>query len=52
MALTRRPKKLPAVLSPEEVEKLIEAAPNTRYRMILLLWYLTRQLGSVANSQR
>ena len=28
MALTRRPKKLPVVLSPEEVEKLIEAAPN------------------------
>ena len=41
MALTRRPKKLPVVLSPEEVEKLIEAAPNIRYRMILLLLYAT-----------
>ena len=41
MALTRRPKKLPVVLSPEEVEKLIEAAPNIRYRMILLLLYST-----------
>jgi site-specific recombinase XerD len=41
MGLTRRPKKLPVVLSPEEVEKLIEAAPNIRYRMILLLLYST-----------
>jgi integrase/recombinase XerD len=41
MALTRRPKKLPVVLSPEEVEKLIEAAPNIRYRMILLVLYAT-----------
>jgi integrase/recombinase XerD len=41
MALTRRPKKLPVVLSPEEVEKLIEAAPNLRYRTILLLLYAT-----------
>src|SRR5262252_1353073 len=41
MALTRRPKKLPVVLSTEEVEKLIEAAPNIRYRMILLLLYAT-----------
>jgi site-specific recombinase XerD len=41
MALTRRPKKLPVVLSPEEVEKLIEAASNIRYRMILLLLYAT-----------
>jgi integrase len=41
MALTRRPKKLPVVLSAEEVEKLIEAAPNIRYRMILVLLYST-----------
>ena len=41
MALTRKPKKLPVVLSPQEVEKLIEAAPNIRYRMILLLLYAT-----------
>ena len=41
MGLTRRPKKLPVVLSSEEVEKLIESAPNIRYRMILLLLYST-----------
>jgi len=41
MGLTRRPKKLPVVLSVEEVEKLIEAAPNIRYRMILVLLYST-----------
>jgi len=41
MGLTRRPKKLPVVLSVEEVEKLIEAAPNIRYRMILVLLYAT-----------
>ena len=41
MALTRKPKKLPVALSPEEVEKRIEAAPNIRYRMILLLLYAT-----------
>lgn len=41
MALTRTPKKLPVVLSPEEVEKLIDAAPNIRYRTILLLLYAT-----------
>ena len=41
MGLTRRPKKLPVVLSAEEVEKLIEAAPNIRYRMILVLLYST-----------
>ena len=44
----RKPKKLPVVLSPEEVEKLIEAAPNIRYRMILVLLYSTglRQTGA------
>ena len=39
--LTRVPKKLPVVLSPEEVEKLIAAASNIRYRMILVLLYAT-----------
>lgn len=39
--LTRIPMKLPVVLSPEEVEKLIAAAPNIRYRTILLLLYAT-----------
>ena len=41
MKLTRVPKKLPVVLSPEEVEKLIAAAPNIRCRTILLLLYAT-----------
>ncbi len=41
MQLTRVPKKLPVVLSPEEVEKLIAAAPNLRYRTILLVLYAT-----------
>lgn len=35
--LTRVPKKLPVVLSQEEVEKLIEAAPNIRCPRLLLL---------------
>src|SRR3974377_1859627 len=41
MQLTRVTKKLPVVLSPQEVEKLIAAAPNIRYRTILLLLYAT-----------
>ena len=41
MPLTRVPKKLPVVLSPEEVETLIEAASNIRYRTILVLLYST-----------
>jgi integrase/recombinase XerD len=41
MGLTRSPKKLPVVLSPAEVEQLIEAAPNIRFRTILLLLYAT-----------
>lgn len=41
MQLTRVPKKLPVVLSAEEVEKLIATAPNIRYRTILLLLYAT-----------
>ena len=41
MQLTRVPKKLPVVLSVEEVEKLIAAAPNLRYRTILLILYAT-----------
>jgi integrase/recombinase XerD len=41
MQLSRVPKKLPVVLSPEEVESLIEAAPNNRYRTILVLLYST-----------
>jgi site-specific recombinase XerD len=38
---TRVPKKLPVVLRLEEVEKLIAAAHNIRYRTVLLLLYAT-----------
>ena len=41
IGLAKRPKKLPVVLSPEEVAQLIEAAPNIRHRTILLLLYAT-----------
>ncbi len=41
IGLAKRPKKLPVVLSPEEVTQLIEAAPNLRHRTILLLLYAT-----------
>jgi integrase/recombinase XerD len=41
LGLARRPKKLPVVLSPEEVTRLIEAAHNLRYRTILLVLYST-----------
>ena len=37
IGLAKRPKKLPVVLSPEEVTQLIEAAPNLRQRTILRL---------------
>jgi len=39
--LLKTPKKLPVVLSPEEVTRLIEAAPNLFYRTLLLLLYAT-----------
>jgi integrase/recombinase XerD len=41
MPLVRAPKKLPDVLSPEEVIRLIEAAPNLQHRTLLLLLYAT-----------
>ena len=41
LPLLKRPKKLPVVLSPEEVVRLIEAAPNLLYRTLLLLLYAT-----------
>jgi site-specific recombinase XerD len=41
IGIARRPKKLPVVLSPEEVTRLIEAARNMRYRTILLVLYAT-----------
>ena len=41
IGLTKRPKKLPVVLSQEEVMQWIEAAPNLRHRTILLLLYAT-----------
>lgn len=41
LPLLKTPKKLPVVLSPEEVTRLIEAAPNLLYRTILMLLYAT-----------
>jgi integrase/recombinase XerD len=39
LPLLRTPKKLPVILSPEEVARLIEAAPNLLYRTLLMLLY-------------
>jgi len=39
LPLVRAPKKLPVVLSPEVVIRLIEAAPNMHHRTLLLLLY-------------
>jgi integrase/recombinase XerD len=41
LPLLRTPKKLPVTLSPEEVTRLIEAAPNLLYRTLLMLLYAT-----------
>ena len=41
LPLLKRPKKLPVVLSPEEVTRLIEAAPNLLYRTLLMVLYAT-----------
>jgi integrase/recombinase XerD len=41
LPLLRTPKKLPVVLSPEEVARLIDAAPNLLYRTLLMLLYAT-----------
>jgi integrase/recombinase XerD len=41
LPLLKTPKKLPVVLSPEEVTQLIEAAPNLLYRTLLVLLYAT-----------
>ena len=37
----KRPKKLPVVLSPEEITRLIEATPNPMHRTILMVLYST-----------
>ena len=41
LPLLRTPKKLPVVLSPEEVARLIEVALNLLYRTLLMLLYAT-----------
>jgi site-specific recombinase XerD len=41
LVFPKTPTKLPVVLSPEEVTRLIEAAPNRMYRMILMVLYGT-----------
>jgi integrase/recombinase XerD len=41
LPLVRAPRKLPVVLSQEEVVRLIEVAPNSHYRTLLMLLYAT-----------
>jgi site-specific recombinase XerD len=41
LPLLRTPKKLPVVLRPEQVARLIEAAPSLLYRTLLMLLYAT-----------
>jgi integrase/recombinase XerD len=41
LPLVRAPRKLPVVLSQEEVVRLIEGAPNLHYRTLLMLLYAT-----------
>ena len=41
LPLPKTPKHLPVVLSPEEVERLIEGAANLRHRTILMTLYST-----------
>jgi integrase/recombinase XerD len=41
LVFPKTPSKLPTVLSPEEVTRLIAAAPNRMYRTILLVLYGT-----------
>jgi integrase/recombinase XerD len=41
LPLVKAPRKLPVVLSQEEVARLLEAAPNLIYRTLLLLLYAT-----------
>ncbi len=39
IAFPRRPKRLPAVLSREEVSRLLEAVPNRKHRLVLMTMY-------------
>ena len=41
LPLVRAPKRLPVILSQEEVARLIEAAPNLHYRTLPILLYAT-----------
>ncbi|HUD99126.1 MAG TPA: site-specific integrase [Bryobacteraceae bacterium] len=41
LPLLKTPKKLPVVLRPDEVARLIEAAPHLLYRTLLMLLYAT-----------
>ena len=54
LPLLRAPRKLPVVLSQEEVVRLIEAAPNLHYHTLLMLLYATglRCRGRAVEDQR
>ena len=48
----KTPLKLPVVLSPEEVTRLIEAAPSLMYRTLLMVLYSTGIRRTEAESER
>jgi integrase/recombinase XerD len=41
LVFPKTPRKLPVVLSPEEITRMIEAAPNLMHRTILMVLYGT-----------
>jgi len=39
IAMSKKPRKLPVILSPDEVTRLLEAIPSIKYRVILMTAY-------------
>ena len=50
LTLVREPHKIPVVLSPEEVARLLEAAPGTKYQAALSAAYAAGLRGGGAQS--